>query len=57
MFNIYFYRAFPGGLVMKNPPINAGDMGSIPGPEDPMCHGAHMPKLVACALESRSHKY
>ena len=23
----------PGGLVVKNPPSNAGDMGSIPGPE------------------------
>ena len=21
---------FPGGLVVKNPPANAGDMGSIP---------------------------
>ena len=24
--------AFPGGSVVKNPPANAGDMGSIPGP-------------------------
>ena len=23
---------FPGGSVDKNPPANAGDMGSIPGP-------------------------
>ena len=23
---------FPGGLVVKDPPANAGDMGSIPGP-------------------------
>ena len=22
---------FPGGLVVKNPPANAGDAGSIPG--------------------------
>ena len=22
---------FPGGAVVKNPPANAGDMGSIPG--------------------------
>ena len=22
---------FPGGTVVKNPPANAGDMGSIPG--------------------------
>ena len=24
---------FPGGTVVKNPPVNAGDMGSSPGPE------------------------
>ena len=24
---------FPGGPVVKNPPSNAGDMGSIPGQE------------------------
>ena len=24
---------FPGGPVVKNLPANAGDMGSIPGPE------------------------
>ena len=23
---------FPSGTVVKNPPANAGDMGSIPGP-------------------------
>ena len=26
------YRDFPGGTVVKNPPANARDMGSIPGP-------------------------
>ena len=25
-------RDFPGGAVVKNPPANAGDMSSIPGP-------------------------
>jgi len=24
-------RAFPGGSVVKNPPANAGNTGSIPG--------------------------
>ena len=24
-------KGFPGGSVVKNPPANAGDMGSIPG--------------------------
>ena len=26
-----FFSAFPGGPVVKNPPYNAGDVGSIPG--------------------------
>ena len=34
---------FPGGAVVKNPPANAGDMGSSPGPEDPTCRGATKP--------------
>ena len=25
-------RDFPGGAVVKNPPANAGDTGSTPGP-------------------------
>ena len=25
------YTGFPGGAVVKNPPANAGDTGSIPG--------------------------
>ena len=25
-------RGFPGGPVVKNPPANTGDTGSIPGP-------------------------
>ena len=27
------YQDFPGGLVVKNPPSNTGDMGPIPGCE------------------------
>ena len=27
-----FNEGFPGGLVAKNPPANAGDTGSIPDP-------------------------
>ena len=27
---------FPGGPAVKDPPANAGDMGSIPGLEDPL---------------------
>ena len=29
-------HSFPGGSVVKNPPANAGDLGSIPGVEDPL---------------------
>ena len=32
------FKDFPGGTVVKNPPANAGDTGSIPGPG-----GSHMP--------------
>ena len=34
---------FPGGVVVENPPANAGDMGSSPGLEDPTCCGATGP--------------
>ena len=30
--NIKMTEHFPGGSVAKNPPANAGDMGSISGP-------------------------
>ena len=32
-------RDFPGGPVVKNPPVNTGDKGSIPG-----LGRSHMPK-------------
>ena len=32
-------QAFPSGAVVKNPPANAGDMGSSPGPGR-----SHMPQ-------------
>ena len=33
----------PGGSVVKKPLANAGEVGSIPGLEDPTCHGATKP--------------
>ena len=33
------WGGFPGGAVVKNPPANAGDMGSSPGPGR-----SHMPR-------------
>ena len=35
----FVHRDFPGGSVVKNPPANAGDTGSIPGPGR-----SHMPQ-------------
>ena len=32
-------QGFPGGAVVNNPPANAGEMGSSPGPGRP-----HMPR-------------
>ena len=28
----WLYTGFPGGAAVKNPPANAGDTGSSPGP-------------------------
>ena len=41
------YGDFPGGLVVKNPPSNAGDVGSIPGQGTKIPHAAG--KLSPCA--------
>ena len=35
---------FPGGSVVKNPPANAGDTGSIPGPGRSHLHSATTPR-------------
>ena len=43
---------FPGGAVVKNPPANAGDMCSIPGPGR-----SHMAteQLSPCATTTEAH--
>ena len=33
-FRIHTYLGFPGGSVVKNSPVSAGDAGLIPGQED-----------------------
>ena len=41
---------FPGGAVVKNPPANAGDTGSSPGPgrsHMPQSNSAHAPQLLS----------
>ena len=47
----------PGGTVVKNPPFNAGDTGSSPGPgrsHMPWSNKAHVPQLLSMC--SRAHK-
>ena len=59
MLKINVSEGFPGGLVVKNPPANAGDMGLIPVQEDATCCGVTKSlrhKYWACALEPGSHK-
>ena len=55
-----YMKGFQFGSVVKNPPTDAGDTGSIP------CLGrfhvlqgneAHVPQLLGLSLEPRSHKY
>ena len=36
-------RGFPHGTVVKNPPANAGDRGSIPGTGRSQCHRVTKP--------------
>ena len=41
---------FPGGPVVKNPPANAGDWRSIPGPETKIPHA--LGQLSPCTTTS-----
>ena len=45
---IYVYSGFPGGSVVKNPPANAGDMGSIPVLGRPPEEGNDNPLQYSC---------
>ena len=54
------FLGFPGGAVVKNPPANAGDTVSSPGPGRSHVRGATKPvrhNYWACALEPASHNY
>ena len=49
-------KELPGGPVVKNLPVSAGDTGSIPALEDPTHHGASKPVCHNCwalTLESK----
>ena len=43
-----FNQGFPGGSVVKNPPANAGDTGSIPGSGRPPGEGNGTPLQYFC---------
>ena len=49
-------RAFPGGSVVKNPPSNAGDMGSIPGRVTKIPHALGQLSWSAAITEPQSEK-
>ena len=44
-------RDFPGGPVVKNPPYNAGDAGSIPGGGTGIPHAAEQQSPCATTTE------
>ena len=51
------HQGLPGGPMVKNPPANAGDMGSIPGlgrSHMLRSNQARVPQLLS--LYSRAHK-
>ena len=41
-------EGFPGGSVVKNPPSNTGDRGSIPGWERSLGEGSGNPLQYSC---------
>ena len=50
-------EGFPGSSVVKNPPANAGDTGSIPDPgrsHVPWRNQARMPQLLRLCSRARS---
>ena len=51
-----FLRNFPGGAVVENPPLNAGDTGWSPGPGGPhmlRSNRAHAPQLLSLRSRAR----
>ena len=41
-------KGFPGGSVVKNPPVNAGDMGLVPGSGRSSGEGNDYPLQCSC---------
>ena len=56
LLNFIFWGDFPGGTVVKNPPVNAGDTGSSPGPgrsHMPRNNESHAPQLLSLCSRAR----
>ena len=49
---MYVINHFPGGSVVKNPPANVGDTGSIPGPGRSPGEGNGSPLQYSCLEDS-----
>ena len=50
-------RDFPSGLVVKNPPFNAGDTGSIPGWGIKISHATGQLNPCATTREAMCYNY
>ena len=48
--NLSIVVSFPGGAVVKNPPADAGDMGSIPGSGRSPGEGNGHPLQYSCLV-------
>ena len=49
---VWQWLGFPSGSVVKNPPANAGDLGSIPGPGRSPGGGNGHPLQYSCLENS-----
>ena len=50
--SVWQWLGFPSGSVVKNPPANAGDLGSIPGPGRSPGGGNGHPLQYSCLENS-----
>ena len=53
---VFIFLGFPAGSVVKNPPVNAGDLGSIPGSGRSSGEGNDNPIQCPCLEESHGQK-
>ena len=53
---MFLNSGFPYGSMIKNPPANAGDMGSIPGSERSPGEGSGNPFQYSCLEKSHGQR-